>query len=194
MYNAIAAPEQILQRALAVAEEGALTALEELPAPLYVTDADGVITYFNSACVEFAGRTPVVGTDRWCVTWKLYTDEGEFLPHDRCPMAETIIKKSPVRGVTAVAERPDGSRVHFMPFPTPLLGPDGELKGAVNMLIDVTDHRQMSEMRSQAYRCRRLADGSGNTEAARILNLLAQEYEAKVASLNAPHEVFASAQ
>jgi PAS domain S-box-containing protein len=188
MYNAISAPEAILQRALAVAEEGGpLAALEELPAPIYVTDTDGVVIYFNSACVEFAGRTPVVGTDRWCVTWKLYTDDGEFLPHDRCPMAEAIIKKNPIRGVTAVAERPDGSRVNFMPFPTPLLGPEGELRGAVNMLIDVTAHRQMSELRSQAYRCRRLADSAGNTEITRSLNLLAEEYEAKLASLNAPN-------
>lgn len=188
MYDAISAPEQIMQRALAVAEEGgSLAALEELPAPIYVTDTEGVVTYFNSACVAFTGRTPVVGTDRWCVTWKLYTDDGEFLPHDRCPMAEAIIKKSPVRGATAVAERPDGSRVNFMPFPTPLLGPDGEFRGAVNMLIDVTDHRQMSQLRAQAYRCRRLADSAGNTQAARTLNLLAEEYEAKLASLTSPN-------
>lgn len=184
MYDAISAPEKILQRALAVAEEGgALTALDDLRAPIYVTDTDGVLTYFNSACIDFAGRTPVVGTDRWCVSWKLYTDDGEILPHDRCPMAEAIIKQSPIRGVTAVAERPDGSRVSFMPFPTPLLGPDGELRGAVNMLIDVTDHPQMSALMAQAYRCRRLADSAGSKEHAQALNLLAEAYEAKLASL-----------
>jgi hypothetical protein len=56
-------------------------ALDELPAPIDVTDADGVITH-NPACLAFAGRVPAVGRDRWCVTWKLYTEDGAFLPHD----------------------------------------------------------------------------------------------------------------
>jgi hypothetical protein len=65
---------------------------------------------------NFAGRTPAVGRDRWCVTWKPYTDEGEFLPHDECPMAVAIKTKFAVRGVTAVAERPDGTRVNSGPI------------------------------------------------------------------------------
>ena len=79
------------------------SALDALQAPIYVTDADGVVTHFNQACIGFAGRTPAVGKDRWCVTWKLYTDEGAFLPHDQCPMALAIHEKHVVRGVTAVA-------------------------------------------------------------------------------------------
>ena len=37
----------------------------------------------------------------------------------------------------AVAERPDGTRVHFMPFPTPLHDTEDQLVGAVNVLIDL---------------------------------------------------------
>jgi PAS domain-containing protein len=99
--------------------EGLSAALDQLPAPIYVTDAEGVVTYFNPSCIGFAGRTPSVGKDRWCVTWKLYTDDGKFLPHDSCPMADAIKSKRIIRGVTAVAERPDGTRVNFMPYPTP---------------------------------------------------------------------------
>lgn len=54
--------------------------LEDLPAAIYTTDADGRITYFNKACVEFSGRTPVIGDDLWCVGWKLYSVTGEPLP------------------------------------------------------------------------------------------------------------------
>src|SRR5665213_217754 len=68
-------------------------ALDQLPAPIYVTDAEGFITYFNPSCVGFAGRTPAIGKDQWCVTWKLYTDDGKFLPHDSCPMADAIKAK-----------------------------------------------------------------------------------------------------
>jgi PAS domain S-box-containing protein len=176
----------ILARVLsAIADEtGELAdALEEFPAPIYLTDADGIVTHFNRACVGFTGRLPVTGKDRWCVTWKLYTDTGEFLPHDQCPMANAIRSKQPVRGISAVAERPDGTRVNFMPFPTPIFGPSGNLTGAVNVLIDVTDARQLAELRSQARRCRRLAKAVGDPRTAQTLNMMAAEYEAKASSL-----------
>ena len=44
--------------------------LEAIPAAIYVTDAEGTLTYYNQACVELAGRTPRVGADKWCVSWK----------------------------------------------------------------------------------------------------------------------------
>ena len=47
----------------------------------------------------------------------------------------------PIRDVVAIAERPDGSRVAFRPYPTPLFDPPGNFTGAVNMLIDVTDEQ-----------------------------------------------------
>ena len=158
-------------------------ALEELPAPIYVTDSDGLVAYFNTPCIQFAGRTPNVGKDRWCVTWKLYTDNGEFLPHDRCPMAEAIVKKQPIRNVTAVAERPDGTRVNFMPYPTPIFNRNGEFRGAVNVLIDVTDQRQASLLRDQARRCARLSASTGDNAVSATLNRLAHEYEAKALAL-----------
>jgi PAS domain-containing protein len=103
--------------------------------PTYVTDEEGVVIYANEACEQFAGRTPAPGVDRWCVTWKLYTEAGEFLPHDQCPMAVAIREQRPVRGVSAVAERPDGTRAPFQPFPTPIFGRDGRMSGAVNVLL-----------------------------------------------------------
>ena len=82
-----------------------LAALDRIPTAIYVTDCDGVITHFNKACIALAGRTPVAHHDRWCVTWKLYTPEGAFLPHDQCPMAVAIRERRSVRGIEAIAER-----------------------------------------------------------------------------------------
>ena len=191
MSASTAMADHILNTAIEAVERGGddlFSALEALQAPIYVTDAHGVITHFNKACIGFAGRTPAVGKDRWCVTWKLYTNDGDFLPHDQCPMAIAIQNKTPVRGVTAVAERPDGTRVNFMPFPTPLLGPDGELLGAINMLIDVTDARQIDDLRFQSNRCRRLASAAGDQRTADTLNLMAAEYEAKARDLELSSE------
>jgi PAS domain-containing protein len=94
--------------------------LDVLPAALYMTDPDGKVTYFNKAAVELAGREPVLGGDEWCVTWKLHWPDGSPLPHAKCPMAAALKENRPIRGVEAVAERPDGTRIPIVPYPTPL--------------------------------------------------------------------------
>ena len=109
---------------------------------VYTTDADGVITYYNEAAAVLWGRRPEIGVDMWCGSWKIYTTEGEYLPHDQCPMAITLKENREVRGVEAIAERPDGTRFNFMPLPTPLRDEHGRLIGAVNVLVDVTDRRR----------------------------------------------------
>src|SRR3954466_9853093 len=179
-------PEEIvvLARAAARESERALhDVLEALPAPIYVTDADGWITFYNRACIHFAGRTPTLGEDRWCVTWKLYGTDGSFLPHDQCPMAVAIREKRAVRGAIASAERPDGTRVMFTPYPTPLIDGDGEISGAVNILIDDISCRQADALRTQAMRCRRLASSLTDQRTADTLSLMAAEYEEKARSL-----------
>jgi PAS domain S-box-containing protein len=86
-----------------------------------------------------------LGQDRWCVTWRLYWPDGTWLPHDQCPMAIALKENRPVRGVEAVAERPDGTRIAFMPFPTPLHDTSGVLVGGVNMLLDITQRQRAKE-------------------------------------------------
>lgn len=115
--------------------------LEALPAAVYTTDSLGNITFFNKACVDMAGRTPRIG-EKWCVSWKLYTIEGMAMPLDQCPLAVALKEDRPVRGMEAMAERPDGTFVPFMPYPTPLHDADGKLIGAINMLVDITERKQ----------------------------------------------------
>ena len=130
------------ERKLRDSEQRLTELLAAIPAAIYTTDAQGKITYFNEAAVEFSGRTPVLGSDEWCVTWKLFMPDGTPLPHDQCPMAVALKEGRAVRGAEAVAERPDGTRVPFIPFPTPLRDASGRLTGAINMLVDISERRQ----------------------------------------------------
>ena len=116
--------------------------LEALPAALYTTDAEGRITFYNEAAVAFSGRRPTLGSDEWCVTWRLYNTDGTPLPHDQCPMAVALREGRPIRGAEAIAERPDGTLVPFIPFPTPLHDASGTLIGAVNMLVDISERKR----------------------------------------------------
>ncbi len=116
--------------------------LELLPAAVYITNAAGLITYYNEAAAALWGHYPQLGVGEWCGSWKLYWPDGRPLPHDQCPMALALREKRPIRGLEAVAERPDGVRVPFIPYPTPLYDESGELIGAVNMLVDISDRKR----------------------------------------------------
>ena len=180
---AATAGERMLEEVLdALSGDAWAAALDRLPAPAYVTDTEGKVTYWNRACVEFAGREPQLGRDRWCVTWKLFTTAGDSLPHHACPMAVAIKQRRAVRGAVAIAERPDGSRRAFTPYPTPLFDQAGSMTGAVNLLIDVTAE-QGRELRAQADRCRRLARSVTDAQASRVLDDMAIGYERSAASL-----------
>ena len=122
--------------------------LEALPVAVYQTDAAGRIISYNSAAAKFWGQHPEIGA-HWCGSWKIYHPDGRFLPHDECPMAQAIKQRRPIRGVHAVLERPDGTLVPFMPFPTPLFNQAGELVGAVNLLLDLTDQRRDEEIEAR---------------------------------------------
>jgi PAS domain S-box-containing protein len=115
--------------------------LDALGVALYTTDADGRITFFNAAAVDFWGRRPALG-EAWCGSLRLLWLDGSPMRHDECPMAVTLKEARPVRGGQAIAVRPDGSQVSFMAYPTPLRDDGGELIGAVNVLIDITDRHR----------------------------------------------------
>lgn len=181
-----AQPQEFLSAALhAIAGEGDWKpVLDDLPVPVYTTDADGAVTYWNRACVDFAGREPQLGSDRWCVTWQLLSIDGEPMRHEECPMAEAIKTRREVRGKVAIAMRPDGSRRAFAAYPTPLFGESGQLSGAVNVLIDISAD-QAEELDQQASRCRRLARSTNDSQAASILSAMADRYRAMADMLKA---------
>ncbi|MDQ3245943.1 MAG: PAS domain-containing protein [Pseudomonadota bacterium] len=156
--------------------------LDAIPVPIYVTNAVGLVIACNAACAQFAGRDPQVGKDRWCVTWRMYTTSGDPLPHEQCPMADAIRLQRPIRDAIAIAMRPDGTRVAFRPYPTPLFDGAGELTGAVNMLIDVSNE-QAPALADQADRCRRLSRATNDREVTLMLKSMAEGYDDTAAAL-----------
>ena len=135
--------------------------VENLPAAVYVTDAEGRITYYNDAAAALWGYRPPLGESQWCGSWRLYWPDGTPMAHDECPMALAIKENRPIVGLDAIAERPDGSRVRFMPFPMPLRDGTGALIGALNMLVDITDRRVTEQrMHDSETRYRGIFEGA----------------------------------
>ena len=118
--------------------------LEALPVAVYTTDAEGRITFYNQAAADLWGHHPELGSSQWCGSWRLYWPDGRPLPHGECPMAVALKEGRQVRGLEAIAERPDGTRVRFLPYPTPLRDASGRLVGAINLLMDITERHEAS--------------------------------------------------
>jgi PAS domain S-box-containing protein len=141
--------------------------LNALPAAIYMTDAAGRITYFNEAAVALWGLRPKLNVDLWCGSWRLFWPDGTPMPHDACPMAIALKERRAVRGGQAIAERPDGSRVPFMAFPTPLHDASGAFVGAVNMLIDMSEHQRAEHV---SHRLAAIVESSDDAIISKSLN------------------------
>ncbi|MDD5266100.1 MAG: CHASE3 domain-containing protein [Methylococcales bacterium] len=74
-----------------------LVHFETLPAAVYPTDAEGLLTYFNPFTIELTGRVPNLGVDHWCVSWKIFSPSGNSLSFDQSPMAITLKEGKAIR-------------------------------------------------------------------------------------------------
>jgi PAS domain S-box-containing protein len=116
---------------------GADVVLEALPVAVYLTDADGQITFFNQAAAELWGQSPEPGV-RWWGAWRLYWPDGRRMEANDSPMAQALREGRPIRGVEAILQKPDGRRIRIMPYPTPLRDAAGRITGGIELVLDMT--------------------------------------------------------
>ena len=115
------------------------------PIGIYSCDASGVIRDFNRRAVQLWGRTPKLGDtdERWCGSFKMYRGDGCFMPHEECPMAEVLSgKTAEVCDTEVQIERPDGSQIAVIVNIRPLKDEQGEIIGAINCFVDISERKQ----------------------------------------------------
>ncbi len=62
--------------------------VENLPVPIYSTDAAGRITFYDEAAASLWGRRPKLGEEWWRGFWRLYRRDGTPIAH-RVPAPNT---------------------------------------------------------------------------------------------------------
>jgi PAS domain S-box-containing protein len=124
-------------------EIGFRSALDKLPAAAYTCDATGLITYFNDHAVSLWGRSPKLNdpVDRFCGSFKLFAADGSPVRHDQCWMALTLMHGREYNRQEIIVERPNGERATVLAHASPIFDDEGKLLGAVNVLVDISDHK-----------------------------------------------------
>ncbi|MEX0760752.1 MAG: HWE histidine kinase domain-containing protein, partial [Tistlia sp.] len=133
------------EQALREGEQRLREILGALPTAVYTTDAEGRLTFYNEAAADFWGCRPILGEAAWRGAWRIFQPDGSPLPHEACPMVVALKERRALRHAEAICERPDGRRIPFAAYPTPMWRADGKLAGAVNMLVDISRHKQAEE-------------------------------------------------
>lgn len=122
-----------------------LQLIQGLPAAIYTCDANGYIVSYNEAATKLWGREPVLGSDKWCGFWKAYNIDGTPMVHEQSPMATALKDKKDITDVEIVIERPDGQIRNILLNPKPFINASGNVIGGVNMLIDITERKNIDE-------------------------------------------------
>ena len=125
--------------------------LDRLPAAAYTCDAEGLITYFNSHAVGVWGREPRLNdpVDRFCGSFRLYAADGTPITHAECWMALALRERKEFNGQEIIVERPDQRRVTVLAHANPICGETGELIGAVNVLVDITERKRADSAKDE---------------------------------------------
>ena len=139
--------------------------IDALPAAIYTTDAEGRLMHFNPAAIRLSCRVPEIGSDKWCVTWKLFWPDGTPMPHEESPMALALKKGRAIRDAELIAERPDGKRLWLTVYPTPLRDAGGQIIGGINMLVDRTEQKRSEAMLRESEERYRVLAGKLDAEA-----------------------------
>jgi PAS domain S-box-containing protein len=117
--------------------------LDLLPIATFICDAKGTILQYNRHAVAIWGRAPERGQSH-----DEFRESARFFEVDGAPVARSIVAEvlatgNPVRDVERIVERADGTRLIVSVNVDPLRDAKGNLVGAVNCFLDITERKRM---------------------------------------------------
>ena len=119
--------------------------LQNLSSTVYTCDKEGKIVLYNKAAEELWGKAPDPLKDLWCGSLEMYNRDGDLVAPENSSIAITIKTGLPQPSEEYQIKRPDGSMRHVIANPVPTFDLDGNLTGAVNMLLDITELKHTSQ-------------------------------------------------
>lgn len=119
--------------------------LNLLPVAVYTCNSEGYIQTYNKASVDLWGREPEVGIDLWSSFWENFTSTGLPLAINDCAIA-IALKYGRIISSEIVIKKTNGEIRNIIPYPQPIYDKNGEIIGAINTLIDITEQVNSRKM------------------------------------------------
>lgn len=119
--------------------------LESLPVAVFTCDKNGFIDFFNKAAVDLWGKEPVIGKTQWCGSLHATLLDGTFLTAENNPMALAIKNGAVKWNEEIIMTCQDGATRVVMPHTQLITNEAGEISGAVNMLLDITEQKKAKD-------------------------------------------------
>ena len=116
--------------------------LDMLPIATFVCDAAGTILQYNQRAVEIWGAAPRPGQTHEDFTAGVHFFDIDGKPLGRSGFAEVMASGQAARDLERTVERADGSRVIVSLNIDPLRNAKGEIIGAVNCFLDITERKR----------------------------------------------------
>lgn len=128
--------------------------LELLPAGAYTCDPAGRITWFNELAASLWGRRPALDGDAvlYCGSIGLLSPHMQPIAHHASWVALALRDRRAYLGQETVIIRPDHSQVTVLAYATPLMDEHGDLTGAVNILVNISDRKRVEQLLADANR------------------------------------------
>lgn len=150
----------------------AIQLMEAVPAAIYTIDMEGRITFYNSAASQLWGYQPQIGEHFSSGPLKIYSPDGSVLAFDLTSMAINLREQWEVKEEEMIIERPGGERVHVLSHPSPIFNEQGEMTGAINTLVDLSEKKQGEQVLAENEdKYRRLSENLEQTVEERISSL-----------------------
>jgi len=127
--------------------------LDHLSDGVYFTDAERRITYWNKAAERLTGYSKEEVLGRSCRdNILMHVDEtGRQLCLDGCPLAQTMEDRRP-REQEVYLRTKEGHRLPVLVKASPIIGPEGEVKGAVEIFSSISARTQILERLAEMER------------------------------------------
>lgn len=120
--------------------------LNNVQAGIVACDADGILTVFNQAAKDFHGlpQQPVP-PDRWVQYYDLYLPDGKTRMNTEDIPLFRALKGEKIRDVEMMIVPQQGTARTLLATGQAIIAPSGEKQGAVVVIHDITERKQIEE-------------------------------------------------